>query len=444
MFLFVAALILVPFLSRAEDLSASRTKTIIDFTREGEIRKNYGEVWFHLREPIEITHNLTVDGGYLYVWSPWRDIKSPVKGWLTIENGFYRINVNLDHSYYLLFDKSIGSDILVYNDEVEDPINILTGSDIGFADHGGDNPDSFASTAIHDIDGIGRHRIRWEDKDRGFLLLGLEGWDYLPEDQERGYYVEGEVLLGVFADQPYFIDATEINNLKRDFNKSIEYKEPDEIGKSWVIVGEYESGIIRGGDLDHLNAEWWEPLYEIQTIGGKGRKPWHFGSATFSKMFPDHRLIGEKGNGGLVFSLPQGRFRFDDSQGIFGDQVVGEFLLVVEEPLRAISFTAAPVNEYNYFYDSESFREEYMDSMLHICENYNLECPDRPLDWHDWETKRFAYVITVVSDWYNPGTNLPLDSVWNKADKGLNDFKLYENTIYEQMEGTIPLAAMGL
>jgi hypothetical protein len=103
-----------------------------------------------------------------------------------------------------------------------------------------------------------------------------------------------------------------------------------------------------------------------------------------------------------------------------------------------------PVNEYNYFYDQESFREEYLDSMANICVKYNLACPDRPLDWHDWETKRFAYVITLVGDWYDPDTNLPDEDVWRQAESGLEDFKLYEDIILEQMEGTRPLAAMGL
>jgi hypothetical protein len=424
-----------------------KTKTIVDVLREGETKKNHGEVWFHLREPIETIYNLTKDEDeYIYVWSPWRDLEAPEKGWLTLENGFYRINVNLDHSYYLLFDKISDIDVLVYNDEVEDPINILTGSDMGFADHGGDNPDSFASTAIHDLDGIGRYQIHWEEKDKGFLLVGLEGWDYLPEDPKRGFYIEGEALLGIFADKPYFIDATEINNIWNKFESYLPYKDPDEVIKSWVVVGKYDSLALKGGDMDHLNAETvWEPWYEVKNVYGQGRKPWHDGSATFSKMFPEHKIIGKKGNGGIIFSLPEGRFRFDESQGPFGDQIVGEFVLIVEEPVRAVSFTAEMVNEYNYFYDQESFStEEYIDSMLSICEKYELVCPDRPLDWHDWKEKRFAYVISVVNDWYNPATNLPHDRIWEQADQGLADFETFEDIIYRQMESTEPLITRGL
>jgi hypothetical protein len=145
----------------------------------------------------------------------------------------------------------------------------------------------------------------------------------------------------------------------------------------------------------------------------------------------------------MVFSLPEGRFRFDESLGIFGDQLVGEFFLVTEEPRKAIAYSAEPVNEWNYFYDVESFREEYLDSLNYICDKYDLECPRQPLDWHDWETKRFAIVVTLVDDWYNPSTNEPYAEVWGLADAGLEDFKLYEDAIYEYMEGTEPLMVSG-
>lgn len=431
---------------RAEALEVKKAKTLVDVVKEGEMKKAYGEVWFHLREPIQIQHNLTIgENDYIYLWKPWKDLKASNKGWLTMENRFYRINVNLDHSYYLIFDKIAGRDLLVYDDEIEDPINILTGSDIGFSDHSGNNPDFFATTAIHDLDGIGRYQILWEDAEKGFLLVGTEGWDYQPEDHTRGYDVEAEVVFGLFADKPYFIDATEINNLQRMdlFTTNIPYKDPDEVVKSWVIVGDYDYAVITGGDLDHLNAEWWRPWYKVRTINDQGRKVWHFGSAQFSKMFPTHRLIGQKTGGGIVFSLPQGRFRFDESLGAYGDQVVGEFLLVVEEPRKAVGFSVEPVNEYEYFYDEESFREEYMESMVHICEKYSLTCPDQPLDWHNWVTKRFAYVITPVGDWYDPETNLVYKEVWNQADQGLEDFKIYEEVIYDQMERTKPLTMIG-
>jgi hypothetical protein len=234
-----------------------RTKTQLNVIREGETVKTYGEAWFHLRDNIKIDYNLSRGmDDYVYVWSPWTDLEAPDKGWLTVENGFYRINVNLDHSYYMLYDKINDRDVLVYNDEVEDPVNILTGSDIGFADHGGDNVDFFASTGIHDVDGISRHRILWESPEEGFVLVGLEGWNYQPDDFTRGYDVEAEVFLGVFSNKPNFIDATEVNNLQKMdlFTTNIPYKNPDEVGKSWVLSAYYDSAVVKGGDLEHLNA----------------------------------------------------------------------------------------------------------------------------------------------------------------------------------------------
>lgn len=450
---FIAFFIALPLFAAAashwgyslEKTDEKKPDTIVDFKKESVLKKPYGEVWFHLSEPLTIHRNLTLDEkGYIYVWNPWKDLKAPEKGWLTLENPFYRIDVNLDHSYYLLYDKTADRDILVYDDEIMDPISILTGSDIGFSDHGGDKPDFFATTALHDLNGIGRHSILWEDGEKGFLLVGLEGWDYQPGDSIRGYDVEAEVLLGLFTDKPYFIDATEVNNLQKiGLVPENPDKDPDEVVRSWVLDGKFDSAVIRGGDMDHLNAEFWSPWYVVKTINGQGRKPWHFGSAQFSKMFPTHKLIGEKTDGGILFSLPEGKFRFDESLGAYGDQLVGEFLLVVDKPQKAVAFSAEPINEYEYFYDVESYREEYRESMLHICEKYGLTCPDQPLDWHNWESKRFAYVITMVDDWYDSESNTPYPEVWNQADQGLEDFKAHENVIFEQMKRTKPLTLTG-
>jgi hypothetical protein len=442
---FIVLLFSVIVVSNLSDVSdVTGHDNIIDMVRENEARGGFGEVWFHLGNLPQIDYNLTLDdGGYIYVWEPVKDLQAPGKGWLITENPFYQIRINLDKSYYMLYDKGSEREILIYNDEVEDPVNVLTGSDMGFADHDGDNPDSFASTATHDKNGIGRYLIRWVDEEGGFLLLGLEGWDYFPDDYSQGFDVEGEVLLGIFSDKPYFFDTTEITNLKDTFSTPIPYKNPDEIGKSWVITSDFDSAVIKGGDLDHLNADLWTPWYVVKDINGEGRKPWHFGSAQFSKMFPDHRLIGNKENGGIIFSLPKGRFRFDDSLGPYGDQVVGEFLLVVNEPVRAISFTSEPVNEYDYFYDPESFSSDYMVSMVQICDKYGLICPKEPLDVHNWTSKRFGYVISLVDDWYDPASNQPYSAVWSGADESLSDFQRYEDVIYEQMESTEPLISMG-
>jgi hypothetical protein len=411
-FFFVALLFFIAVVNQfgywTKAIEEKKTKTIVEVVKERELDKTFGEVWYHIKEPVKIHHKLTMDNNqYIYIWKPWKDSQAPQKGWLTMENRFYRINVNLDRSYYLLFDKTADKDVLVYDENVEDPLSILTGSDIGFADHGGDKPDFFATTALHDLDGIGRYSIHLEDIEKGIIFVALEGWDYQPNDSIRGYDIEAEVLLGLFADKPYFIDATEVNNLqKMGYKENIPNKDPDEVVKSWVVIGDYDSAVIKGGDLDHFNAELWRPWYEVKTINDKGRKPWHFGSAQFSKMFPTHKLIGQTKDGGIIFSLPEGKFRY----------------------------------EYDFFYDSESYVERHRESMVRICVKYDLSCPDQPLDWHNWETKRFAYVITLVSDWYNPETNQPYDRIWNQSDKGLEDFKLYESIIVDQMKKTRPLA----
>lgn len=449
--LFIIAFFLY-FIGTESALGTREDKTLGDVLKDNEMKKEYGGVLFYLGEPINVLHNLTMNktvkikgrevAAYIYIWKPWKDIKAPKKGWLTMENPFYRISVNLDHSYYMLFDKIGGRDVFVYNDDVEDRISILTGSDIGAADHGGDNPTFFATTALHDVDGISGYIVAREDNKRGFLLVNTEGWNFQPEDRMKGYDVEAEVMFGLFADRPYFIEANEFNNLQRLglAGENIPYKDPDELVKTWVITGEYDSAAIKGGDLGHLNAEWWRPWYEVQTISGKGRKPFHIGSAAFSKMFPVHRIIGQKLGGGIIFSLPEGRFRFDETLGIYGDQVVGESILELEKPQKAFAFSVLPVNEYYYFYDSESFNEEYRQSMIYICERYGLTCPDDSLDWHNWKTKRFAYVLTLTSDWYDESTNKPKERVWELADQGLRDFKDYEDIIYEEMEDTSPVA----
>ncbi|MFQ5974701.1 MAG: zinc ribbon domain-containing protein [Candidatus Hydrothermarchaeales archaeon] len=378
---------------------------------------------------------------YIKVWEPLINEEAPQKGWLEMENPFYKIKVNLDHSYYLLFDKINEMDLLVYNDKVENRADILTGSDIGYTDYSGENAGAFSSTAKDDPDGIGRNQLLIEDKENGFLLVATEGWDYFVADATKGYDAEAEVMFGIFADKPYFIDANEFNNLQSlgIVKDPVWFKNPEEIIKSWVLIGKYDSAVLKGGDLDHLNAERWKPYYEVQTVSFKGRKVWHDGSATFAKQFPTHKLLGDKFGGAIIFSLPEGKFRFDDSLGVYGEQVVNEYIIGVEKPTKITAFTTETVNKEAFFYDDETF--QYYDSMLLICIKYGLICPEDPLDPRSWRTKRFAYVITLTTDWYNSDTNQPKDEVYAIADQGLADLKKYEGSILREMEKTAPLAA---
>ena len=199
-------------------------------------------------------------------------------------------------------------------------MDMLTGSDIGFADLDGNNQVPFSTTARDDVDGIRKYRILYEDKNTGFLLVGTEGWDFQVVDPNKGYDMEAEVMFGLFADKPYFIDATEVNNLQaQGLARENDKKNPSEVIKSWVLQGGYDSASIKGGDTDHLNRQVYEPYYVVQSLGGE-RKPWHAGSAEISKMFPDHVLLGDRLGGAVVFSLPQGVFRWDDSQDVYGGQ----------------------------------------------------------------------------------------------------------------------------
>jgi KaiC/GvpD/RAD55 family RecA-like ATPase len=373
------------------------------------------------------------------------DLRAPDKGWLIMENPFYKIELNLDHPYYLLRDKISNKDVLVFNDKVENPIDMITGCDMGFADHTGENKIQWSTTALHDNDGITRYKIVYEDKENGFILLDTEGWDVLSQDPFAGYDVEGEVMFGIFADKPYFIEAVELDNLqKMGLALPKNFRNPDEIVVSWVLQPDYSSAVIKGGDPNHLNRRLYEELYEVREIAEVGRKPYHFGSAAFSKMFPTHHLLGDKRGRAVIFSLPPGRFRFDDSLGVYGEQVSGEFILYVEKPQKAVAFTVEPVNELEFLYDVKDFNniEGYKESMEEILRRYGLEYPGGPLDHKNWTTKRFAYVVTLTRDWYNPATNKPKDEIWSLADEGLSDFKKYENIIYKQMESTLPIAMM--
>ncbi len=112
-------------------------------------------------------------------------------------------------------------------------------------------------------------------------------------------------------------------------------KDPDEIVQSWILIDEYGYTSMKGGD--NANADWGLPIwYNITPISRTERKPWHIGSAAFSKMFPEHILLGDKFGGGIIFSLPEGKFRFDDSLGVYGDQIPGEFIINVEKPKKPL------------------------------------------------------------------------------------------------------------
>jgi len=373
------------------------------------------------------------------------DSKAPTKGWLIIENPFYRIDLNLDHPYYTIFDKINDQDLLVFNDRVTSETDWLTASTLGYADYDGENLQPFSSMAIHDADGI-EHRIIVADEENGFLLLGTTGWDYQTADLKEGYDVEGEELFGIFADKPYFIDAVEINNLQiQGYAQPLLFRNPDVVVKDWVIRGDYDAGVVIGGDPDHLNRATAEEWSQVQTIGGV-RKPWHAGSALFSLMMPDHIVVGNKIGGGMIFSLPQGKFRFDDSLGGMGDQVVLQFLILVQKPEKAIAFTTEPVSVEAYLYDHVDYATipGYPQAMQTSCDKYGIECPsaeEKVFDAHNYKTKRFAYVITITKDWYNAAQNMPKDEVVALADEGLAAFKTHEDTIYNQMAASKPSRA---
>jgi KaiC/GvpD/RAD55 family RecA-like ATPase len=381
-----------------------------------------------------------------------RDTNAPKMGRIVIDTPFYTIDLYQDGAdleemrpgpHYRLYDKLNKRDLLVFNNRVENPIDMLTGSTLGYADLDGENMVSFSSMALHDESGIS-FKIVTEDKDNGFLLVNTEGWDFQSQDQRKGYDVEAEVMFGVFADKPYFIDATELDNLQvQGYLLERGFRNPDEIVKDWVLRGDYDSAIIKGGDPNHLNAQVWQPFYEVQSLSGGLRKSWHSGSASFPKMFPDHILVGNPLGGGVIFSLPQGKFRFDDSQGIRGGQVNTEFLLLVESPEKAVAFSVDPVNRNAFFYDAIDFAstEGYAESLEEICKRYNIPYPGSVIDAHNWETKRFAFVVTLVDDWYDPAFNQAKDEAWAQADAALEDFSKYEDIIYTKMESTKPLLA---
>jgi hypothetical protein len=395
-------------------------------------------------EPTKTLYSVTTgENAYIQIWEPCTSRRAPDKGWLIVENPFYKLSINLDHSYYLIFDKVRDKDILIYDDAVTSEIDMLTGCDLGFGDHNGDNPLHYATTALYDIDGLA-YEIAYEDENRGFVLIDTKGWDTRQKDPGKGYDVEAEVLFGIFADKPYFINAVELTNLQKiGYAYQNPVKDPDEIVQSWVLIDEYRTTCMQGGD--NSNRDLWGPplLYNVTTLSRTERKPWHVGSAAFSKMFPTHILLGDKIGGGVIFSLPNGTFRFDERLGVYGEQVVGEFIINVEEPQDAISFTVNPVNELLFFYDFLEFNtvDGYKDLMASTCDSYGLAYPNETLDAHNWMTKRYAYVISLVDQWYDADTNQVRDGSWTLADQGVADLYFYQERIHEEMMKTTPLTS---
>ena len=384
---------------------------------------------------------LSLRGGELLLYNL-KDAKAPKKGWLVADTKYYKLSINLDKSYYLLYDKLNDLDLIIYNDTVESITDMLTGSDMGFADYDGANKLPFTSTALHDKDGI-TYSIITSNEDEGFVLISTQGWDVTPLEVTQGYDVEGEIFFGIFADKPYYIEAVEVYNLQNlGYLQKIDYRNPDAIVKSWVINGKYDSLSIYGGDCNHLNKPLWLDYYRVQTLSPV-RKPFHAGSASISLMFPDHVLIGNKLDGGVIFSLPKGYFRFDTEQGANGAQVALEFVINIEKPVKAVAFTAEPVTREAFLYDIKEFMTThgYNESMQEICKRYGLKCPSKPMDAHNWYYRRFAYVITLVKDWYNPELNEVKEDTWKIAEQGLNDFYKYETLIYNQMVSSKPLVA---
>jgi hypothetical protein len=222
-------------------------------------------------------------------------------------------------------------------------------------------------------------------------------------------------------------------------------RDPDEVIVSWVLKTDYSSAIIRGGDPEHLNKVLYEDLYQIQGISEIARKPYHFGSAALSKMFPDDVLFGNKQGGAIIFTLPQGRPRWDESKGVYGEQVVGEFILYIEQPEKALAWTIEPVNDLEFLYDIVEFTTVpgYPESLEALLEKYGLEYTGGPISAYNWTTKRTVQVITLVPPgWYSAATNKPTDGTWTLADEALAAYEQYEDVIYTQLGSTKPVAQM--
>ena len=371
-----------------------------------------------------------------------RNEKAQNRGLLVLDTLYYNISINLDKSYFMIYDKLNSHSLTVYNDTVENPTDMLTGVDIGYADLDGINRLPFSTTALHDEDGLS-YTIVTTNEGEGYIVVDTQGWDVTPTKLDKGYDVEAEVLFVVFADKPYFFIATEYANLQKlGYVREISHRSPDEITMSFVIRGDYDSLSIKGGDPQHLNRALWLPYYKVQTLS-PARRPFHAGSASISLMFPDHILLGNRMDGGVVFSLPQGVFRFNTKEGAGGAQVALEFVINVEQPQKAVAFSIDAVNREAFLYDirEASTIKGYMDSMQDICHRYGLGNCTNVLNHQNWVYKRWAYAITLVRDWYSPEENAVKQETWDAADEALKKFYKLEPLIYNQLISTQPIVS---
>ena len=394
-------------------------------------------------QPIPVVRhdivNFSRNGGFVSVFIV-KNEKAKNKGFLVLDTPYYNISINLDRSYFLIYDKLNSHPLTVYNDTVDNPTDMLTGVDIGYADLDGVNKLPFSTTALHDEDGLSFTIVTTNEED-GYVVVDTQGWDVTPTKLERGYDVEAEVLFVVFANEPYFFIATEYANLQKlGYLREIAHRSPDEVTMSFVIRGDYDSLSIKGGDPEHLNKALWLPYYRVQTLS-PARRPFHAGSASISPMFPDHILLGNKMDGGVIFSLPQGIFRFNTDEGPNGAQVVLEFVINVDKPEKAVAFSVDAVNREAFLYDirEASTIEGYMDSMQKICLRYRIGNCSKILNHQDWTYRRWAYAVTLVKDWYSPSENAVKEEVWNEGDQALRRFYSLESLIYNQLVSTQPL-----
>ncbi len=379
--------------------------------------------------------------GYIKVLNI-KNKKAPEKGFLVLDAQDYNISINLDRSYFTIYDKVNNQELTVYNDTVENPTDMLTGVDIGYADLDGANKIPFSTTALHDEDGL-TYSIVTTNENEGYLVVDTQGWDVSPTKMDKGYDVEGEVLFVVFANEPYFFIATEFANLQKlGYLREISQRNPDEITQTFVLTGKFDSLAIRGGDPEHLNKRLWLPYYKVQTLSPV-KKPFHAGSASISLMFPDHILLGSKTDGGVIFSLPQGKFRFDRSLGPYGDQVVLEFVLQGDTPEKYVAFSVDAVNREAFLYDirESAITPGYMESMQEICQRYEIGNCTKILDYTNWTYKRYALVVTLAEDWYDPAKNEVKEYIWTEADEAVQKFYDFEDLIYTQLAFTQPLIA---